>query len=59
MGQGAPNLDVPAREQSEYQRLRAQAVIWQGATEALLDRTGLGRGKSCLDVGSGRVRSCG
>ena len=55
MAREAPNPDGYAhtREQSEYQRLRAQAVIWQGATEALLDRTGLGPGMSCLDVGSG------
>jgi SAM-dependent methyltransferase len=37
----------------EYQRLRDQALMWQSATEQVLDRVGLKPGMSCLDVGSG------
>jgi len=48
-----PDTYVHARNDDEYQRLRAQAAIWQGATEALLDSIGLRPGMSCLDVGSG------
>ncbi|HZP10353.1 methyltransferase [Methyloceanibacter sp.] len=44
---------VHAREAGEYQRLRDQALLWQGATEALLDQVELGPGMSALDVGSG------
>lgn len=55
MGETAANPDayVHARNDDEYQRLRAQGEIWQGATETLLDSIGLGPGMSCLDVGSG------
>jgi ubiquinone/menaquinone biosynthesis C-methylase UbiE len=48
-----PDGYVHNRDADEYQRLRDQAAMWQGATEALLDTTGLGAGMSCLDVGSG------
>ena len=50
-----PNPDgyVHAREAEEYQRLRDQAQLWQGATEHVLDRIGLAPGMSCLDVGAG------
>ena len=48
-----PDGYVHTREVSEYQRLRDQALMWQGATEQLLDRIGLEPGMSCLDVGSG------
>jgi len=48
-----PDGYVHAREDEEYQRLRSQAAMWRGATEALLDRIGLKPGMSCLDVGSG------
>jgi SAM-dependent methyltransferase len=44
--------DIHARD-DEYQRLRNQALMWQGATAALLDEVGLKPGMSCLDVGSG------
>jgi 2-polyprenyl-3-methyl-5-hydroxy-6-metoxy-1,4-benzoquinol methylase len=49
------NLDgyVHARDADEYQRLRDQALMWEGATEALFDHVGLVRGMSVLDVGSG------
>jgi SAM-dependent methyltransferase len=56
MGQAqTPNPDgyLHARDAEEYQRLRNQAAMWRGATEALLDKIGLGPGMSCLDVGSG------
>lgn len=48
-----PDGYIHARDDEEYQRLRNQAAMWQGATEALLDRIGLAPGMSCLDVGSG------
>lgn len=44
---------VSAGDADEYQRLRRQAAMWQGATEALLDRIGLAPGMSCLEVGPG------
>jgi SAM-dependent methyltransferase len=44
---------VHARDDTEYGRLRDQALLWQGATESLLDRVGLQPGMSCLDVGAG------
>jgi ubiquinone/menaquinone biosynthesis C-methylase UbiE len=47
------NPDVHARDLNEYQRLRDQALMWQRATEEVLDRIGLRPGMSCLDVGSG------
>ena len=36
-----PDGYVHARDAEEYRRLRDQAVMWQGATEQLLDRVGL------------------
>jgi trans-aconitate methyltransferase len=48
-----PDGYVHARDVSEYQRLRNQALMWQGASEELLDRVGLEPGMSCLDVGAG------
>lgn len=48
-----PDGYVHARDVAEYQRLRAQALMWQRATEELLDRIGLKPGMSCLDLGSG------
>ena len=50
-----PNPDgyIHARDAAEYQRLRDQALMWQGATEQVLDRVGLKPGMSALDVGSG------
>jgi SAM-dependent methyltransferase len=48
-----PDGYVHAKDGTEYQRLRAQALLWQSATEAVLDRVGLKAGMSCLDVGSG------
>jgi len=37
----------------EYDRLRAQARMWQGAAGRLFDRIGLAPGSSCLDAGCG------
>ena len=37
----------------EYERLRAQARMWEAATGRLLDQIGLGPGASCLDAGCG------
>ena len=48
-----PDGYVHARDLNEYQRLRDQALMWQSATEQVLDRVGLKAGMSCLDVGSG------
>src|SRR5262249_9034659 len=48
-----PDGYIHARDAAEYQRLRDQALMWQEATEDLLDRVGLGRGMRALDVGSG------
>ena len=48
-----PDGYVHTRDAEEYRRLRDQAVMWQGATEQLLDAVGLSAGMSALDVGSG------
>jgi ubiquinone/menaquinone biosynthesis C-methylase UbiE len=48
-----PDGYVHTRDVAEYQRLRAQAAMWQRASEDLLDRIGLEPGMSCLDVGAG------
>lgn len=44
---------VIARTQSEYERLRIQAKVWQGLTERVLAAAGLGPGMSALDAGCG------
>ncbi len=44
---------VLGRTQAEYERLRAQARVWEEATGRLLDHVELGRGARCLDAGSG------
>jgi ubiquinone/menaquinone biosynthesis C-methylase UbiE len=48
-----PDGYVHTRDAKEYQRLRDQARMWQGATAEVLAAVGLGPGMSCLDVGSG------
>jgi len=48
-----PDGYVHARDVNEYQRLRDQALMWQRATQEVLDRVGLEPGMSCLDVGAG------
>jgi SAM-dependent methyltransferase len=42
-----------ARTQEEYERLRAQARVWESATGRLLDRVALAPGSRCLDAGCG------
>src|SRR5918912_2648065 len=42
-----------ARTPEEYERLRAQARIWEPVTARLLDRIGLAPGARCLDAGCG------
>lgn len=37
----------------EYERLRTQARIWEGATARVFDQVGVRRGGSCLDAGCG------
>lgn len=44
---------VIARTQSEYERLKIQAKVWQGLTERVLAAVGLGPGMSALDAGCG------
>jgi len=41
------------RTPQEYERLRAQARVWEAATGRLLDRVGLAVGARCLDAGCG------
>jgi ubiquinone/menaquinone biosynthesis C-methylase UbiE len=41
------------RTAAEYDRLRAQARVWEGSTGHLFDRIGLAAGASCLDAGCG------
>jgi SAM-dependent methyltransferase len=48
-----PDGYIHARDADEYQRLRDQALMWQAATEAVLDKVGLASGMSALDVGAG------
>jgi ubiquinone/menaquinone biosynthesis C-methylase UbiE len=42
-----------ARAPEEYERLRAQARVWEAATERVLDAVGLEPGHRCLDAGCG------
>jgi len=42
-----------AREPHEYERLRAQARVWEAATGRVLDEVDLAPGMSCLDTGCG------
>jgi 2-polyprenyl-3-methyl-5-hydroxy-6-metoxy-1,4-benzoquinol methylase len=44
---------VLGRSTAEYERLRAQARVWEEATGRLLDHVGLAPGASCLDAGCG------
>src|SRR5689334_21269056 len=41
------------RTAQEYERLRAQARVWEDATGRLLDRVGLAAQARCLDAGCG------
>jgi trans-aconitate methyltransferase len=42
-----------ARAPEEYERLRAQARVWEAATRRVLGEVGLAPGQSCLDAGCG------
>jgi ubiquinone/menaquinone biosynthesis C-methylase UbiE len=44
---------APGRTPEEYERLRAQARVWEAATSRLFDAIDLGPGASCLDAGCG------
>ena len=44
---------VLGRTEREYERLRAQALVWDSATNRLLDRIALAPGSRCLDAGCG------
>jgi ubiquinone/menaquinone biosynthesis C-methylase UbiE len=44
---------VLGRSAEEYERLRAQARVWEAETGRLLDRSGLAAGARCLDAGCG------
>jgi SAM-dependent methyltransferase len=44
---------VPGRTPAEYERLRAQARVWDAATGRLFDRVELAPGSRCLDAGCG------
>jgi ubiquinone/menaquinone biosynthesis C-methylase UbiE len=50
-----PHHDTYAlgRTPAEYERLRAQARMWEPATGRLLDQVGLAPGARCLDAGCG------
>jgi ubiquinone/menaquinone biosynthesis C-methylase UbiE len=48
-----PDSYALGRTQEEYDRLRAQARVWESATGRLLDKAGLAPGASCLDAGCG------
>ena len=51
---GTPVADYSLeRTPREYERLRAQARMWEPATARLLDRIPLGAGAACLDAGCG------
>ncbi|MGZ4626118.1 MAG: methyltransferase domain-containing protein, partial [Kineosporiaceae bacterium] len=41
------------RTTQEYERVRAQARVWNRATGRLLDELGLDQGGRCLDAGCG------
>ena len=44
---------VLGRSGQEYERLRAQARVWEAATGRLMDRIELGESARCLDAGCG------
>ena len=44
---------VLERSPQEYERLRAQARMWNHATSRAFDEVGLGAGQRCLDAGCG------
>ncbi len=48
-----PKAYALGRTPEEYERLRAQARVWEAATGRLLDRVALAPGARCLDAGCG------
>jgi ubiquinone/menaquinone biosynthesis C-methylase UbiE len=50
---GRDNDYVLGRAESEYERLRAQARVWEAATERLFDQVAFAPGSRCLDAGCG------
>jgi SAM-dependent methyltransferase len=48
-----PEEYVLGRSEQEYQRLRAQALVWEAATCRIFDAVGLAARASCLDAGCG------
>lgn len=48
-----PNGYALGHTPDEYERLRAQALVWEPSTGRLLDQVGLAPGASCLDAGCG------
>jgi ubiquinone/menaquinone biosynthesis C-methylase UbiE len=48
-----PNGYALGHTPDEYERLRAQARVWEPSTGRLLDQVGLAPGASCLDAGCG------
>jgi SAM-dependent methyltransferase len=53
IGTDAGSTYVLGTTQREYERVRRQAEVWQGATERVLDRVGPAPGSRCLDAGCG------
>ena len=49
----SPTTTCSARSPEEYERLRAQARVWEAETGRLLDTSGLAAGARCLDAGCG------
>ena len=48
-----PNGYALGHTPEEYERLRAQALVWEPSTGRLLDEVALAPGASCLDAGCG------
>jgi ubiquinone/menaquinone biosynthesis C-methylase UbiE len=47
------SIYVMGRTSEEYERLRRQSELLESITGSVLDRVGLSRGMSCLDIGCG------
>jgi ubiquinone/menaquinone biosynthesis C-methylase UbiE len=54
LAMGTPTDDyILGKTSAEYQRLRAQAKLWEEATKRVLLKAGVHAGMSCLDIGCG------
>ena len=53
MSTAAEQEYVLGHSEQEYQRLRAQARVWEEATGRLIDKVQLAQGARCLDAGCG------